>query len=116
MKASQIEDAIEQGLTPPTYIYTISGHSDDIVMVEGDHVTKGGEEFYPENGQVVLIVTGDEVSGQILVRLIGDQWAVGIAPIEDDAPFPAAAMLTVHRYSAVLTLASPVPLTFTQKQ
>lgn len=116
MKQSHIEDAIEQNATAPLFTYVISGHSDDVIQVEDPLASNGGDEFYPESGYIELIVSNGKESGRIVANLILDQWAIGIAPFTDEAPFPATASLHVTGYTAVLTLVSPVPLTFSTEE
>lgn len=112
MKPSDIEDAIEQDRSPLLNTYTISGHSDDIIQIEGPGFGNG-LELYPDTTNLHHFYLSD---GTNIVRIIASlkmsQWHFGIGPYNDNYPLPIGSYeLTAQGYTAILTIKTPGLLT-----
>lgn len=118
MKQSTIAEAIEEGRNPVVYEYRISGHSDDILQVEGPGVDA---EFYfcdqILHGNTINVMVHDSEGATFYIKaglFGGSQWMIGINPSDDDAPLPIGTYeLSVQGYTAVLTIKTPKHLAFT---
>lgn len=94
--------------------YTISGHSDDVLTIEGPNLGNGLE--FNNLAGLFLVTVADEEDRQCLIAAqlgYNSQWMIGIQPMDDDAPLPIGEYeLTAKGYSAVLTITTPQLLTF----
>lgn len=87
----------------------IYGASDDLIEVEG-HIS---EEYSKPKGKWTGKLTDDTGAGMFVTAdcLKTGTWAIGVAPLDDDAPIPDwEARLTLSEecsYSAQLTLEVP---------
>lgn len=116
MKQSTIEDAIEQGQNALLKTYTITGHSDDIIEVNGPNLGNG-LEFYPSASTMLIDMSPEnslvEDAAVISVALVNDQWIIGVGPKSDNVPLPLGEYtITASGYSATLTITTPVLLQF----
>ena len=117
MKQSDIAEAIEQNLSPNTHTYIISGHSDDIIQIDGPNCGNG-IELYPTSSNFSFLFTDGHTTGRIIVSLMNDQWGFGIAPYSDGVMLPIGEYklaLGLNGYSTVLTISSMFPLTFSEE-
>lgn len=115
MNPSAIAEAIEQDRPSFCRTYTITGHSDDIVEVEGSEWPTA-LEFYPSKAASTLTIY-DAVShtpvGKVIIMLVNDQWGFGIAPYSDGVPLPIGEYsLSASGYSTTLTIRTQSQLAF----
>lgn len=111
---SQIADAIEQGQETTLHTYTIYGHSDDVLVIEGPNLGSGLEFNNPAGHFLVTVADGEDRQCLVAAQLgYNSQWTIGIQPMDDNALLPIGEYkLTAQGYSAVLTITSPQMLTF----
>lgn len=112
MNQSAIAEAIEQDRPANLHTYTIYGHSDDIVNIEGPGLGNG-LELYPSKASFSFLVKGESSIGRIIGQLVNDQWGFGVAPFSDGVPLPIGEYtLTAKGYTTTLTIRSMFLLTF----
>lgn len=121
MKPSKIEDAIEAGIEPKTYVYLFEGHSDDVLMLDSEELPQA-EEYYsaPSVSNSILVrFSNDSGSGIVVARYIfTDTWAIAVTRVDEDTPLPNASYTVRDQdgYSPVLVIESVQPLEFTGYQ
>lgn len=118
MKPSKIEDAIEAGQEPKNYVYLFEGHSDDVLMLDSEHIDRPTEYYC--NGlsgytSVVVNFSNDSGRGVVIASYIfTDTWAIAVTRADENTPLPVATYQYQDQdgYSPILVIESAQPLTF----
>lgn len=115
MTPSAIAEAIEQDRPSPCYTYTITGHSDDVVEINGPNCGNGVEIYPSKTSSTITIydATSHTPVGKVIIMLVNDQWGFGIAPYSDGVPLPIGEYsLSASGYAATLTIRTQSQLAF----